>query len=98
MINPIAQNVERVLERTPYGCEVVGTQVKITLGPRACLMDYETAINLAHMLNWCGRKAKAIAGDGSMQFLGIARLTDAEADEREAQFNRDRTAVFAKVR
>jgi hypothetical protein len=98
VINPNAQNVERILERTPFGCEVVGTQVRMTLGPKVCMLDYATAIQLATMLNWCGRKAKSIAGDGSMHFLGIARLTDANADELEAQFNRDRTAVFAKVR
>lgn len=92
------QNVERVLERTSFGCEVVGTQVRMTLGPKTCMLDYDTAVRLATMLNWCGRKAKAIAGDGSMTFLGIARLSDANADELEAQFNRDRTAVFSKVR
>jgi len=92
-----AKNVERFLERTPYGCEVVGVQVKMTLGNKACVMDYDTAIKIAVMLNWCGRKAKSNAGDGSMQFLGIARLSDANADELQAQFNRDRTAVFSRV-
>ena len=93
-----ASNVENILARTVYGADVVGAEVKVRIGNRVCMMDYNTAIVLAQMLNWAGRKAKSNARDGSMRMLGIARLTDANADELEAQFNRDRTAVFARVK
>ena len=92
-----AGNVEKLLQNAAYRCTVQGTNVVMELGPKSCIMDYNTAINLAVMLNHCGRKAKTNAGDGSMRFLGIAKLTDAEADERQIQKSRDATAVLARV-
>lgn len=89
---------EKLLSQTPYRVYVNGRQVVMELGRQACTLDYDTAINLAVMLNWAGRKAKTIAGDGSMRFIGIADLTDAVADELEAQRSRDGSAVFARVR
>ena len=98
MLPSLTGNIERILKRTTFGADVDGVQVKVKLGNRECVMDYQTAITLAHMLHWAGKKAKSNARDGSMRMLGIARLTDANADELEAQFNRDRTAVFARVK
>ncbi len=89
---------EKLLRATPYRVTINGTQVTMELGEKACTMDYDTAINLAVMLNWAGRKAKQIAGDGSMRMIGIADLTDANADERQIQKSRDGTAAFASVR
>jgi len=85
---------EKILKRTPYGVRIEGTVVVMTLGDKAVRMDYDTAITLATFLNWAGRKAKQVAGDGSMRIIGMADLTDAALDELEAQRSRDGTAVF----
>jgi uncharacterized protein YqiB (DUF1249 family) len=85
------------MARTPYGVRVEGVDVVMTLGDKACRMDYTTALKLAVFLYHSGKMAKKAAGDESRRIIGIADLTDANADELEAQFNRDRTAVFAKV-
>jgi hypothetical protein len=88
---------EKVMARTPYGVRVEGVDVVMTIGDKACRMDYSTALKLAAFLYHSGKVAKKSAGDESRRIIGIADLTDANADELEAQFNRDRTAVFAKV-
>jgi hypothetical protein len=88
---------EKIMKRTPYGVRQEGTDVVMTLGDKACRMEYKVALNLAVYLYYAGKLAKKAAGDDSMRFIGIADLTDGNADELEAQFNRDRTAVFSRV-
>jgi hypothetical protein len=88
---------EKILARTPYGTRVEGVDVVMTLGDKACRMDYSTALKLAVFLYHSGKVAKKAAGDESKRIIGVADLTDANADELEVQFNRDRTAVFARV-
>lgn len=88
---------EKILARTPYGTRVEGVDVVMTLGDKACRMDYSTALKLAVFLYHSGKMAKKAAGDESKRIIGVADLTDANADELEAQFNRDRTAVFSRV-
>ena len=88
---------EKIMARTPYGTRVDGVDVVMTIGDKACRMDYGTALKLAVFLYHSGKVAKKAAGDESRRIIGMADLTDANADELEAQFNRDRTAVFAKV-
>jgi len=88
---------EKIMARTAYGTRVEGVDVVMTVGDKACRMDYSTALNLAVFLYHSGKMAKRAAGDDSRRLIGVADLTDANADELEAQFNRDRTAVFARV-
>lgn len=88
---------EKLMARTQFGTRVEGVDVVVTLGDKACRMDYSTALKLAVFLYHSGKMAKRAAGDESMRIIGVADLTDAGADELEAQFNRDRTAVFSKV-
>lgn len=89
---------EKVMARTPYGTRVEGVDVVMTLGEKACRMDYTTAINLAVFLYHSGKMAKRAAGDESRRLIGIADLTDGTLDEIEAQRSRDHTAIFARVR
>ena len=88
---------EKLMARTQYGTRVEGIDVVMTLGDKACRMDYSTALKLAVFLYHSGKVAKKAAGDESKRIIGVADLTDANADELEAQFNRDRTAVFSRV-
>lgn len=88
---------EQLLKQTPYGVTVEGVDVVMQVGTATCRMDYTTAIKLGTFLYHGGKMAKRNAGDASRGVIGIATLTDASADELEAQFSRDRTAVFAKV-
>jgi hypothetical protein len=89
---------EKLMARTPYGVRVEGVDVVMTVGDKACRMDYSTAMKLAIFLYHSGKQAKKAAGDQSFRLVGIADLTDANADELEAQISRDRTAVFARVK
>lgn len=88
---------EKLMARTLYGVRVEGIDVVMTLGDKACRMDYDTALKLAVFLYHSGKVAKKAAGDESRRIIGIADLTDANADEIGAQISRDRTAVFASV-
>jgi hypothetical protein len=89
---------EKLLKRTQFGVRVEGAAVVFTIGNSGIEMDYDTALKTAIFLYHAGKMAKKAAGDQSRRLIGIADLTDANADELEAQFNRDRTAVFAKVK
>lgn len=88
---------EKLMARTPFGTRVEGVDVVMTVGDKACRMDYSTALKLAVFLYHSGKVAKRVAGDESRRIIGIADLTDGNADELEAQISRDRTAVFSKV-
>lgn len=88
---------EKLLRNTIYGVEKEGTEVVMTLGRAKCKMDYNVALNLAAMLYSAGKAAKAAAGDDSMRVIGLARLTDANAEEIKAHLSRDRTAAFGRV-
>jgi hypothetical protein len=89
---------EKLMKRTPYGVRLEGLDVVVTLGDKACRMDYDTALNLAAFLYHAGKMAKRLSGDESVRIIGLADLTDGNAEEMKAQMSRDRTAVFAKVR
>ena len=87
---------ERILKQTSYGTRVEGVNVVLTVGDKALTMDYETALKLSTFLRHCGRLAKRAAGDSSRKWTVVADLTDANADEMEAQISRDGTAVFKR--
>lgn len=88
---------EKLMSRTPFGVRVEGVDVVLSINGAGWQMDYDTALKTAIFLYYAGKLAKRAAGDESRKLIGIADLTDANADELEAQFNRDRTAVFARV-
>ena len=85
---------EKILKRTPYGTRVEGTMVVMTIGTKAVRMEYDVALKLSAFLRHAGRLAKRHAGDQSRHFTIFADLTDANADELEAQISRDGTAVY----
>lgn len=88
---------EKLLRDTIYGVEKEGVEVVLTLGRAKCKMEYNVALNLAAMLYSAGKAAKAAAGDESTRIIGLARLTDANAEEMKASLSRDRTAAFTRV-
>lgn len=88
---------EKIMRRTMYGTRVEGVDVVLTIGNKAVRMDYETALKLSAFLRHSGRLAKRAAGDQSRKFTVVADLTDANADELEAQRSRDGTAVFTRA-
>lgn len=85
---------ERILKRTPYGTHVDGVDVVLTVGDKALRMDYQTALQISAFLRHCARRAKHAAGDSSRSWTVVADLTDANADEMQAQLSRDGTAVY----
>lgn len=85
---------ERILARTPFGTRVEGVDVVMTLGDKACRMDYQTALKLSAFLRASAREAKRRAGDGSMILTVSADLTDGNLEDLEAERSRDGTAVF----
>lgn len=87
---------EALMKRTPFGTRVEGVDVVVTLGPKCVRMDYHTAHKLAVFLRHSARIAKKRAGDESRILIPFADLTDANADELEAQISRDGTAVFGR--
>ena len=89
---------EKILKRTPFGTRVEGVDVVVTLGHKAVRMDYQTALKLSAFLRHSGRLAKRRAGDQARNFTVFADLTDANADELEAQRTRDGSALFARVK
>lgn len=89
---------EKLMKRTPYGVRVEGIDVLLTIGPKLVRMDYDTANKMAVFLRHAGRIAKKRAGDHSVKVVGFADLTDAYADELEAQRSRDGTAVLARIK
>lgn len=89
--------MESLLARTPYGVTTEGTDVVMTIGTNQCRMDYATALKLATFLYHSASMAKRAAGDFSRNMIGLATLTDANAEELKAEMSRDRTAVFARV-
>lgn len=89
---------EKLLKLTPYGVRVEGVDVVLTIGKQAATLDYDTALKLATFLHSAGKIAKRAAGDHSLKIIGFAHLTDGALDEMQAQANRDRTAVFSRVR
>lgn len=89
--------MEPLLARTPFGVTVEGLDVVMTVGTAQCRMDYQTALKLGTFLYHCGQQAKRKAGDFALNVIGIADLTDGNAEELKAEMNRDRTAVFARV-
>jgi hypothetical protein len=89
---------ERALAGTPYGVEVRGTDVVLTIGNRSIALHYDDANKIAVFLRAAGKIAKRRAGDLSVKLIGFADLTDANADELEAQRNRSGTAVFTRVK
>lgn len=88
---------EKLMRHTLYGVRVEGIDVVLTVGDKAIRMDYPTAHKMAVFLRHAGEIAKRSAGDGSLHLIGFADLTDANADEMEAQKSRDGTAVFARI-
>lgn len=88
---------EQLLARTPYGVSVEGLDVVMTIGTAQCRMDYATALKLATFLYHSGSMAKRNAGDFAKNIIGLATLTDGNAEELKADLSRDRTAVFARV-
>lgn len=89
--------MEALLAKTPYGVTTEGTDVVMTVGTAQCRMDYQTALKLATFLYHSGSMAKRNAGDFSRNMIGLATLTDGNAEELKADISRDRTAVFARV-
>lgn len=85
---------EKLLKATPYGTRVEGTEVVMTIGPKAVRMDYVTALRLSAFLRHSGRAAKRAAGNHGQLWTTHADLTDANADELEAQATRDGTAIY----
>lgn len=89
--------MEQLLAKTPYGVTTEGIDVVMTIGTAQCRMDYQTALKLATFLYHSGKMAKHNAGNFAVDMIGLATLTDGNAEEMKAEFNRDRTAVFARV-
>lgn len=89
---------EKALVGTPYGVEVRGVEVVLTIGNRSIALHYDDANKIAVFMRAAGKLAKKRAGDHSSKLIGFADLTDATLDELEAQANRDRTAVFSRVK
>ena len=87
---------EKILKNTLFGVRAEGVEVVMTIGTKAVRMDYKTANRLAVFLRHGGRQAKKNSHDGGIDLIGFADLTDAHADEMEAQMSRDRTAVFSR--
>lgn len=88
---------EKLLAGTPFAVDVRGVKVIFTLGGRSIEMDYDDSLRIGAMLFKGGKIAKLNAGDTSRRLIGFADLTDANSDEIEVQFSRDRTAMFSKV-
>ena len=95
MAQPVA---EKLMTRTHFSVRQQGATVVLTIGNYAVEMDHDAAYRTALNLWYFAKKARAFAGDSSRQIYGVAELTDAVADELEAQFNRDRTAAFWRGR
>jgi len=74
-----------VLHNQPYRVYPDGELVTMEFGNVPITVDYNTALDLARYLRIAGRKAKAAAGDNSFTIKAFGLLTDAEADEKEAQ-------------
>lgn len=89
--------MEHLLAQTPYGVTTEGINVVMTIGTAECRMDYATALKLATFLYHSASMAKRAAGDFSRNMIGLATLTDGNAEELKAEMSRDRTAVFARV-
>lgn len=89
--------MEALLARTPYGVTTEGIDVVMTVGTAQCRMDYATALKLATFLYHSGSQAKRNAGDFAVNMIGLATLTDGNAEELKADLSRDRTAVFSRV-
>lgn len=91
---------EKILERTPYGCRVVMVggrpMVEMTIGKGLVTMDYKMAIELGSFLRYSGKLAKKLSGDVSKHFTVVADLTDANADELNANISKDRKSVYAR--
>lgn len=83
-----------ILQNTSYEVTNEGSLVKLTFGNVPITMDHRTALKIAQSLRIFGRRAKAIAGDHSMNLNAFGLLTDAEQDEREMQAARDATATY----
>lgn len=92
---------QKLLRNTEYGVVVRGTTVVLQIrGQDALVLDWVTAVRMAHFLRHGSRIAKANAGLSgiAVPVAGFADLTDANLDELEAQKSRDGTAVFSRVR
>jgi hypothetical protein len=89
---------EKLLAGTPYGVEVRGVDVCLTIGGRSILLQYDDANKIAVFLRYAAKVAKRRAGDYSLKILGVADLTDANSDELELQANRSATAVFSRAK
>lgn len=83
-----------ILQNTSFEVTNEGSLVKVRFGNVPITMDHKTALQLAQFLRVSGRKAKALAGDTSMDFKAFGLLTDAEQDERLRQANIDPTCRF----
>ncbi len=77
--NPKVQTIgPSLLEALNMVVEHEGDCVRMTVGGSTLTMDYPTAIKLSQMLRCHGKQAKKFAGDGSLNWLSNAVLTDAE--------------------
>ena len=74
-----------ILKPTAYEVRQEGTLVVLKLGNAEIRMDHKTALDIAQHMRVKGRRAKAMAGDTSMNLSALALLSDAEGDELERQ-------------
>lgn len=92
-------SIGRKLQRLGiWKVKIRGVDVVLEIGGRDTdPMHPDTAIDIGLALYTAGRDVKKRHHMGATVH-GIARLTDAVADEREMQKSRDGTAVFARVK
>lgn len=74
-----------IAHKQKYSVSVQSDTVKMVFGNVPITVDYNTALELAQYLRIAGRKAKANAGDKSRTIRAYGVLSDAEADELNAQ-------------
>ncbi len=89
---------EAIMRRKPFRI-LIRNEVDVILelnGRELDPMHPDMAIDIAVGLNHAGRLIKERKGMAKT-WHGIARLTDAEADERQMQVSKDGTAAFGRV-
>jgi len=72
-------------------------KVVLMIGGAEVFFDYKAALRLAASLDFHGKAVKRWVGDVGTEFNVFADLTDANADELEAQKRRDPTAALRVV-
>jgi hypothetical protein len=69
-----------ILKALQMRVDTEGTLVDMKLGNVNVKMDHSTALQLAQLLRIHGQRAKAMAGDNSINLTVKGHLTDAEDD------------------